>query len=273
MKVSSLLSIEARRFLPNGTFRTLVVLYLLLFAGGFRMTHLIGENFQMTVNGDTVKPLQDMLVHPKNWQLLAWVGSWANVLLMGFLGVFMITSEFQHKTLRQSVIFGLTRGEVAASKGIFAVALSLAGTGVYLALGSLVGIFTGTLSLPPWFSLLGFFLQALGYLAIGTLVGLFIRQTALAIILYLAYVLFLETVARWMFAWVVGPTRAWLFLPDKVLEALASFPVPQAARQAVRSVTASLPAELNPFESGLAATAYLALFAILFTRHLQKADL
>lgn len=273
MNVPSLLSLEIRRFLPNGTFRTLLVLYVLMFAGGFGLAHLIGGNFQMTVNGDTVKPLQDMFVHPKNWQLLAWIGSWANVLILGFLGVFMITLEFQHKTLRQSVIFGLTRGEVAAAKGIFAVALAAGSTGVYLVLGILGGVLTGSLSIPPVLSVAGFFLQALGYLALGTLAGLFIRQTALAIIAYLAYVMFLETIFRWIFTLTVTPTRVLLFLPDKVLEGLAPLPIPQSVSQAVQSATASLPASLSSVESIGATAVYLLVFATLLHRHLQRADL
>jgi len=273
MNAPSLLSLEIRRFLPNGTFRTLIVLYVVMFAGGFGMAHLIGGNFQMTVNGDTVRPLQDMFVHPKNWQLLAWIGSWANVLLLGFLGVFMITLEFQYKTLRQSVIFGMTRGEVAAAKVFFAVALAAAATGVYLALGILGGILTGSLSVPPCLSVIGFFLQALGYLAFGTLAGLFIRHTALAIIAYLAYVMFLETVARWTFTLMVTPTRVLMFLPDKVLEGLAPLPIPQSVSQAVQSATAALPASLTPLESIIAAAVYLLVFAALLHRHLQRADL
>lgn len=273
MNVFRLLSIEARRFLPNGTFRTLVALYVLLFAGAFKIAHLLGGSLQTTVNGETVRPLQDMLVHPKNWQLLAWTGSWANVLILGFLGVFMITSDFQHKTLRQSVIFGLSRGEVAAAKGIFAVALSLAATGVYLSLGLVTGLLTGTLSIPPILSVTGFFLQALGYLALGTLAGLFIRQTALAIIAYMAYVLFLEMAARWIFHLAVAKTRVWMFLPDKVLECLASFPVPQALGQAVQSATASLPVDPSLPESTGAAIVYLVIFSVLLHRYLQRADL
>jgi hypothetical protein len=273
MNIPSLLSLEVRRFLPNGTFRALVVLYVVFFIGGYGLAQLIGDNFQMTANGETLRPLEDLFVHPKNWQLLAWIGSWPNVTLLGFLGVFMITLEFQLKTLRQSIIFGLTRPEAAAAKGLFAIALAAAATLVFLALGTAGGLATGSLSVPPPLSVLGFFLQALGYLSLGTLAGLLIRQTALAIIAYLAYVIFLETVARWIFTLVVAPHRALLFLPDKVLEELAPLPLPEAVSQAIKSATATLPAALNPLESIAAALVYLSLFAFLFFRHLRHADL
>lgn len=273
MNALSLLSLEIRRFLPNGTFRTVAALYVLFFAGVFGLAHLIGENFTMSMNGTSMNPAQDLFQHPKNWQMLAWIGSWFNVAILGFLGVFLITLEFQYKTLRQSIIFGLTRGQAAAAKGLFAVALASSATLVYLALGTLGGILTGVLSLPPLVSVAGFFFQALGYLALGTLAGLLIRQTALAIIAYLAYVMFLETVARWTFTLLVQPMRALYFLPDKVLEALTPLPIPQAVDQAIQSATASLPTSLAPLESVAAAVVYLSLFSALFFRHLKRADL
>jgi preprotein translocase subunit SecG len=269
----ALLRIEFRRFLPNATVRTVAVLYVVFFAGSLALAHLISEGFQVNANGTTLKPLQNFLEYPKNWQILAWLGSWFNVTLLGFLGVFLITLDFQHKTLRQSILFGLTRGETAAAKSLFLPALAGAATLVYLFLGFAIGAIGGAFSLPPLFSLGGFFLQALGYLALGTLAGLLLRQTALAVIAYLAYVIFLESVVRWTITLALEPIRALSFLPDHVLETLAPFPVPESVTQAAQSALASLPASLTHGESLLAVGTYLALAAWFFHRHLGKADL
>lgn len=269
----SLLALEFRRFFPNATFRVLAGLYVLFFLGIYGLALLIGENFQLEMNGTMVKPAQELFEHPKNWQLLAWLGSWFNVTFLGFLGVFLITVEFQNRTLRQGIIFGLTRMETAVSKAAFLIFLGMAATVVYLVLGLFGGVVTSTFSLPPLVSVIGFFLQGLGYLALGTFAGLLIRQTALALLVYLAYVIFLETIARWIFTLMVEPMRVFLFLPDKVLESLAPFPLPRAISAAAEAATASLPSELSSGEAIIATLVYLALLAWFLTFRLQKADL
>ena len=127
------------------------------------------------------------------------------------------------------------------------------------------------LDFPPVSTTLCFFIQATGYLFLGTLAGLLIRQTALAVLGYLAYVIFLETACRWIFYWGVAKTRLLLLLPDQVLAALTPIPAPESVNQMMSSNPFTRP--LSLVEVSVAALVYLGLFAALFCRKIVKSDL
>ena len=121
-----LLKLEWSKFSPSGTFRVFAGLYAGSFALVVFLARSAGNNMTMTANGETSHPMAGILNYPNNWELLACIGSWMNLFVLGTLGVFMIAMEFSNRTLRQNVIFGLTRLEVAVSKLVWAVALALA---------------------------------------------------------------------------------------------------------------------------------------------------
>jgi ABC-2 type transport system permease protein len=272
MNLLRLLKLEWSKFSPSGTFRVFAGLYLGSFALVVFLARSVGNNMTMTANGTLTHPMAGLMNYPNNWQLLACIGSWMNLFVLGSLGVFMITMEFGNRTLRQSVIFGMSRLEVAVSKLIWAAALAFAATLFYLLLafgGEIVD--GGGLGLPPAGCVIGFFVQALGYLFLGNLVGLLIRQTALATLGYLAYVVFLETACKWIFYFSVAKTRLLMFLPDQVLGALTPLPVPAAVNHLVNSNPATTP--LTTTEAVLSALTYLTLFGTIFCRRIVKCDL
>jgi ABC-2 type transport system permease protein len=267
-----MLNLEWSKFSPSGTFRVFAGLYVGSFALMVFLARSIGANMTMTANGAITHPMAGILNYPNNWELLACIGSWMNLFILGNLGVFMITMEFSNRTLRQSVIFGMTRLEVAVSKLIWATALACAATLFYLLLAFGGELLDGAgLGLPPASCVFGFFLQALGYLFLGNLVGLLIRQTALATLGYLAYVIFLETACKWIFYFSIAKTRLLLFLPDQVLGALTPLPVPESINHALNSSPYTQP--LSVTEAVLAAVVYLALFGAIFCRRIVKSDL
>jgi hypothetical protein len=267
-----LLKLEWCRFSPSGTFRVFAGLYVGSFALVVFLARSMGANMTVNANGTETHPMAAIMNYPNNWELLACIGSWMNLFILGTLGVFMITMEFNNRTLRQGVIFGLTRLEVAVSKLLGAVTLALAATLVYLVLAFGGEIIDGLgLGLPPGGCLIGFFVQALGYLLLGNLVGLLIRQTALATLGYLAYVIFLESACKWLFYFSVAKTRLLLFLPDQVLGALTPLPVPDQVSHLMNSSPALAP--LSVTEALLGALVYLALFGVFFCGRIVKSDL
>lgn len=264
MKPLQLLHLEWRRFSPNATFRIITGLYAAFFGLAVFITWMLG-NMTMSMNGDSFKLGETFFKHPQNWQIIAWIGSWMNAFLLGFLGLFMTTLEFSAKTLRQGIIFGLTRFETALSKILFAAALAASATAIYLIIGFSFCLATETgLGIPPLISVIGFFLQAFGYMAFGILTGFFIRHTALATLLYFAYVAFFERAGKWLF-YLFTKSQALVYLPNSVLENLAPIPT-----------SSSISAYLSPLGPGTAmaiTVAYLTLFAFLIERRLAKADL
>jgi hypothetical protein len=266
-----LLKIEWKKFAPSGSFRVLVTLYAGSFALVTFLARSMGRNMTVTSNGTVSRPFADIFAYPNNWALLACIGSWMNAFVLGSLGVFLITTEFSNRTLRQNVIFGLTRLEVAVSKLLMAVALALTATLFYVVLALVGEILDGNMGLPPLGSIACFGLQALGYLCLGSLAGLLIRQTAMSVLTYLAYVMFLETVCRWFFYFSVAKTHLLSFLPDQVLGALTPVPVPDSIQQAINANPDIR--SLSAVEAAVAALVYLGLFATLFCRRIIKSDL
>jgi hypothetical protein len=258
-----LLKIEWNKFWPSGTFRVFAGLYAGSFALVMFLARSMGRNMTMTSNGSLSHPLSGLFDYPNNWALVASIGSWMNAFVLGSLGVFLITMEFSNRTLRQTVIFGLTRLEAAVSKLIWAAVLALAATLVYVVLAFGGEFLDGNAGLPSVANVAGFWLQALGYLCLGSLVGLLIRQTAMSV--------FLETACRWFFYFSVAKTRALLFLPDQVLGALTPLPVPESVNRAINSSHALQP--LSSVEASVAALVYIGLFAALFCGRISKADL
>ena len=226
------LELEWRKYLPSGAFRVIAALY----AGSFILILFLAHQIchHTMVNG--AARLAGLFTYPHNWELLAYLGSWLNMFLLGFLGALTITIEFSNRTLRQSVIFGMTRLEAAVSKLVWALA---------------------------------------GYLMLGNLAGLLIRKTPLAEMAYLAYVLILETLGRWIFYYTVTKTDLLLYLPNQVLGALTPFPYAEKISQVVQSTVQSAAAKdsLSLSEAGFAALAYLCLFAALFCWRILKSDL
>ncbi len=272
MNLLHLLKLEWSKYAPNGTFRVFAALYAGAFALIVFLARSTGANMTMNSNGTVSHPLDGLFLYPHNWELLACIGSWMNAFVLGSLGVFMITMEFSNRTLRQSIIFGLTRLEAGVAKLTWAGALALAATVVYLLLGLIDEAHApGGVGLPPISCVVCFYLQALGYLLLGTLAGMLVRQTALAVLVYLAYVLFLETVCRWLFYFTVAKSRALLFLPDQILGALTPFPAPESVNQFINGNASISPLSLP--EAALGALIYVALFALLFCRRLLKVDL
>src|ERR1700721_682700 len=127
------------------------------------MARSMGQNMTFTSNGTLSHPLAGLFDYPNNWAVLACIGSWMNAFVLGSLGVFLITMEFSNRTLRQSVIFGMTRLGAAVSKLVFAAGLGLGAPPFYVVLALGGEILDGNLGLPPMAGIACFWLQALGY--------------------------------------------------------------------------------------------------------------
>lgn len=261
-----LLQLEWRRFAPHATFRALVILYVALFGLLTYVAHLIGKSLPVDTAGY-------LFTQPALWQFLAYVGSWLNFSLLALCGVFLITTEWSHRTLRQSVIFGMSRNQVALSKLLSALALAAAATVVCLISGVITSLFlqTGGGWLPPGEVVGRFFMQAFGCLVFGLTVGLVIRQTAAATLAVLAYLFIVEAVARTIVVLAVFPTRAVLFLPDHVMEKLTPFPMPAILDQMTKVQQQVVP--LSAVETVAAAAVWLGVgIAFIFWR-LRRVDL
>ncbi|MEO6054733.1 MAG: ABC transporter permease subunit [Chthoniobacterales bacterium] len=269
-----LLHLEWKKFAPNGTFRILALFYVVFYILSTWLTFLIGQHSTFSFHGASINPAADLFTFPRLWELIAYIGSWLNLLVLGLMGVFLMTLELNNRTLRQNVISGLSRSEVFVGKISAVIAIAVVATCCYLLLGAVSGGLTSTsitlgTALPAPDGILRYFVQSTGYLLLGLLIGLFIRQTALATIVYVIF-FFIEFIFSQIVYWTIWKSRAVFLLPAHVLSNLIHFPVPKMVNNLVGSQTMAGPTSDMGW---IFATGYIVVFAGLIFWRLRKIDL
>lgn len=260
----ALLALEWRRFAPNTAFRMLVVFYVLFFGLLLWVAHLIGSNLSMS-------PMDYLFRDGTLWTFVAYLGSWLNFGLLGLCGVFLLTTDWTHRTLRQGIVFGLTRGDVANAKLIAAAALAAGAAAVFVIVSVITGLLLG--GGVQWSGLdqaWPFFVQAFGCILAGLCIGTVIRSTAMATLAYLAWFFIAEALLRLLMVMTVARSRWLLFLPDKLLEALTPLPMPRMVDGAMRSQQLLAPLTVN--EALLGAGVWIALGVVFLHWRLRTAD-
>ena len=152
---------------------------------------------QISVPGFTFK---NLFMFPNVWSTFAWVASWFNILL-AILVIVLTGNEFTFRTLRQQVLFGLTRNEFVYGRGVLVLFLAVYGFIMVTFAGLVFGIiFTPNIDFSMIFDNFGlvfiFMIQAIGYMAIGIMLAVLFRNNSLAIVIYLLYFILIEPIVR-----------------------------------------------------------------------------
>ncbi len=168
------------------------------------------------------------LEFPLVWDYQGYVGNWMVSILLGFLVIYLFTSEVSYKTMRQNVLTGLTRKQYFTSKIITVVVLSLYASIIYVISSVIIGLaFTDVydfeLIVDNNFATFRFFLMSLGYLSFALLLANLIRRGILAILVYLFYMMAVEVLAR-LFVMYKLKTRLASFAPMNAIEDLMPNP-------------------------------------------------
>lgn len=139
---------------------------------------------------------------PTVWEYQGFVGNWLVFFFLGFVMLYLITSEVSNKTMRQNIITGMTRKDYFLGKLYTMIAISLVATIIYV----LSSIIIGVIHTEGWdFGLLmdtnkaiiRYFLMCIGYMSFAMLVAFLVRKGGLAIFLYFAYILIIEMILKW----------------------------------------------------------------------------
>lgn len=217
------LTLEWIKFRKNSTFQIICFLYLVLLP----LLILAIRSMDVSIPGLS----SDLLVqYPTVWSFLAYSGSWLAYFLWGFLGIYLISSEFSQKTFRQNIISGLTRAQLFFGKVQFLVVIALLSTLYFTIWATIFGI----LNQPPdndykiWERIdmiPRYFLMTLGYMSLGVFTAILIRKTALSVFLYFAYTLFLEPTVRWLIHRQIADNRSMHFYPANAFEDLTPIPL------------------------------------------------
>ncbi|MBI1223872.1 MAG: hypothetical protein GC192_01430 [Bacteroidetes bacterium] len=227
--------------------------------------------------GAPFNPKVDFFQFPSIWGWLGYIGSWLTFFVLGFLAVLMVTNEFSNRTLRQNIIVGMSRSDFFKSKMIFMTVIAAFATVYYAICALIIGILNvnDTLYFSTVFKEVGmiprFWLMSMGYMSFGLLIGLLVRKTGIALFIYLAYSLALETIIRWLAMFYLIKSTVMSFMPLNAIEDLAPAPTSFFINEFTKHLGFRI--LLTPWEAVISSSVYIGLFLYLGHKKLQKSDL
>jgi ABC-2 type transport system permease protein len=181
------------------------------------------------INSRVPKQVQQVLGrslydYPIVWQTVAFVNSFS-IVILGFLVLTLVTNEFSYKTHRQHIIDGWERREFILAQLFWVVSLSV----LAFVTAVLTALYFGAVYGKEPFTLEGFRfmwyygLQVVLSLSLALLVGVLVKRTGLAIVIYLAYVMFIEQLLVMILKRTMGEVSG--LLPLQTADELVPIPV------------------------------------------------
>jgi hypothetical protein len=219
--------LEWKKLRKNKVFWALLVAYLVFLPSSIILSKKVGIKLPL---GDP----DSFYTFPMIWKILGYNGNWFVFMMIGFLIVFWMTSEYRYKTFRQNTITGLTRQQYFLSKLLFVLKLCGIVT-VYFALcGWVLGSYYSgqweltNLTKGSW-QFGRFFLMSLGYSSIAFFIGTLIRNSGLAVIVYISYGLIIENMIRYLIHIRIIQNTSVHYYPVNAMEDLMPIPFAEFA--------------------------------------------
>ncbi len=212
---------------------------------------------------------------PTVWEYQAYIGNWLAFIFIGFLAIYFITNEFNQRTLRQNIIYGIHRHQFFLAKFIFALIISIGAAFTYILICIGYGILnTPDITLPLLMEntnlIPRYFLMVFAYMTFGYFIGYLMQKPGLAIFIYLAYVLFMEPILRWALHFKLWKHRSSLYYPMNAIEDLTPNPL-QKLTVNIPDLPFSL--FLSPVEAIIITLFYLLIFTGISYRLIIMKDL
>lgn len=185
--MNELILLEWKKFKSNTVFRVLAAMYLLLAPFIILMGRDIVDKMQLPMLTSA-----EIYEFPKVWDYQGYIGNWLVPFCLGFLTIYIITSEVGNKTMRQNILTGLTKKSFFISKLLSILIMALGATFIYAVSTIAIGIINTDgidleLVMDNNFAIIKFFLLCLGYMTFALLVAFTIRRGTLAIFFYFFY--------------------------------------------------------------------------------------
>lgn len=265
-----LLQLEWKKFKRYTPFIVIGIMYLVVLPSMHAIFKTFGELPPEIMSKD------DFYKFPTLWPYLGYIGNWASFFFLGFIGVLMITMEYQNKTLRQNIITGMSRKQFFTGKILVILTVSLLAT-LYFALVGVVYGLTHTNNLyftkivQNWEYIPRYFLMCVGYTSFGFFLGVLIRRTGIALFVYLTYIMFVELALRWLVHMQIFAHKSMHFYPMNAVEDLAPMPLVQQADGFLKEFNFSF--FLTPTEAAITTIIYTSLFLYLAYRKLKRSNL
>lgn len=172
---------------------------------------------------------QVFFTFPTVWEYLGYAGNWTVFFFLGVLIIYTFTIEVSNKTMRQSIISGLTRNQFFVSKYLNVFLLSLFATLYYTIISLAVGFYnTEEASLAMAFdnnyAIPLFFLMSFSYLNFALFLAFLFRKSGIAVFFYLTYVMVIEMLLRWVVHYKIDESELINYYPMNATEDLMPFP-------------------------------------------------
>ena len=192
--MKDLLILEWKKFNGNAVFRSLALIYILIAP----LVILAGKD----VFKDMPPPMPSSKMFyefPTVWDYQGYIGNWLVPFCLGFLAIYIVTSEVSNRTMRQNIIIGMTRKEFFYSKFLTILSLAVIATILYAISSIIIGMihtdgFDLELIMDNNFAIIRYFLLCMGYMSFAMMLGFLIRKGTLTLLFYFLYVMMLEPI-------------------------------------------------------------------------------
>jgi len=191
--VKKLLQIELSKSLNYNPFKVVLILHLVFLIFGLFALSRISTDIPFI----SVMPLYQF---PHVYNFFTWIAGYYNLSLV-LLVIMMTCLEFNHKTFKQQVLFGLSRQELFTQKIILIFIISLYVAVVLFLMSLFSGLIysyriTGSLVFERAYMILNSFLQTFAFLSIGLFFALLFKNVILSVLGFGFYRVFFEPILR-----------------------------------------------------------------------------
>jgi len=265
-----LIKLEWTKFRKNTVIQLLILFFFLFFPACLYFGTLIPELPSFLPSKESFFQFPDI------WDYLGYAGNWIAFFFIGVASVYLLTIEVSNKTMRQSIINGLTRNEFFLSKLLSIIIISAIASAFYAVLGLIIGlIHTEGFDLVAAFdndwAIARFFLMCLSYTSFALMLAYIFRKSGLAVFFYISYVIIIEPLLRYFIIERVEEASFTRYFPMNACEDLMPLPVMRYANAIPDNIDFAFLLEYK--EAVTATIIYLALFISLSYFLFKKRDI
>ena len=206
--------------------------------------------------------IKKIFYFPQVWNTFTWIAKFFNRML-ALIVIILIGNEFSYRTFKQHLIDGLNRNQLIMGKLFIIVLLSFVFVFITFTLSLSFGLTTtenfefADIFKNSHFILMSF-IQTLAFLSFAMLIVLLFKNTALSIIIYIAYFIF-----EWLFRGILlimKAGKAIHFFPMKVFSNLTPAYVQENLPEALQNQDQIN----NPFAADTIDFQYTIIFAVIY---------
>ncbi len=246
-----LIKLEFLKFKNHKT----ILLFLGMYIVALSLPIFIGGDSEITSAANQYT-MDYFLGFPNIWKWYGYYFSWITFFFLGFITLTTVSSEFKNKTLRQSIIIGLTRTDYFIAKLSQSKILSFLSIILFSIIAIFIGIKNSTYAtffenLPDLTILTKGFLLCMAYCGFALLVALIFRNNSLSVFFYVCYIFFIESIIRNSLNYYLN-TDILNYLPMNVISNL--FPMP--VYNIIENTTGTSLMSIDISENGLLALAF-----------------